>query len=181
MPWHNEPHRWRQSGGTLTLRTDPHTDFWQATGYGFVRDNGHFLGEPATGDFRAEVRVAGQYRDLYDQAGLMVRLDAQNWLKCGIEFVEGVQHVSAVATREFSDWSVIPLPDNPPAIHLRLDRKGDGLEVYFSVDGTRFTLARLAYFPPVPEVLVGPMACSPEGEGFEVEFSGLQVGPLPAS
>ena len=33
----------------------------------------------------------------------MVRLDEANWLKCGIEFVEGVQQVSAVVTRDYSD------------------------------------------------------------------------------
>jgi regulation of enolase protein 1 (concanavalin A-like superfamily) len=55
------------------------------------------------GDFIVEVKVRGKYQELYDQAGIMVRLDEANWLKCGIEFFEGVQQVSAVVTRDYSD------------------------------------------------------------------------------
>jgi regulation of enolase protein 1 (concanavalin A-like superfamily) len=56
---------------------------------------------------------------LYDQAGLMVRVDEANWVKGGMD-VGGVRQVSAVVTREYSDWSVAPLPGNPAAIWLRL-------------------------------------------------------------
>ena len=56
-------------------------------------------------DFVASVKVTGQYKALYDQAGLMLRLDDQNWIKTGIEYVDERQNVSAVVTREFSDWS----------------------------------------------------------------------------
>ena len=49
------------------------TDFWRKTHYGFIRDNGHFGYVAVQGDFSAEVKVMGGYRDLYDQAGLMLR------------------------------------------------------------------------------------------------------------
>ena len=55
------------------------------------------------------MKVTGAYWDQYDQAGLMVRFNERVWLKCGVEFVDGVQHASAVVTREHSDWSVAPL------------------------------------------------------------------------
>ena len=96
MHWYNEPAVWAANDATLTVTADPGTDFWRKTHYGFIRDNGHFYYQEVAGDFRCEVKVSGGYAALYDQAGLMVRLDAETWLKCGIEFVEGVQYVSAV-------------------------------------------------------------------------------------
>lgn len=38
-----------------------------------------------TGDFSAEVRIAGDYFALYDQSGLMLRADESHWIKTGIE------------------------------------------------------------------------------------------------
>ncbi len=124
MEWLNEPPTWNIQGDTLTVRAGPKTDFWRTTHYGFIRDNGHCYYQPVAGDFVAEVCFSGRYAALYDQAGLMLRADERTWLKCGIEYVNGMQHVSAVVTREFSDWSVIPLAHNPLAIWLRAARAG---------------------------------------------------------
>src|ERR1043166_99071 len=44
-----------------------------------------FFQFPAAGDFTAELRVAARYEALYDQAGLMVRIDEANWVKAGVE------------------------------------------------------------------------------------------------
>lgn len=97
--WHNPPPTWDQRDGALTVTTGPKTDFWRKTHYGFVRDDGHFFGREWSGDFLAEVKVAGAYHDLYDQASLMVRVDETTWLKCGIELVDGVQQASVVYLR----------------------------------------------------------------------------------
>lgn len=176
--WHNEPSAWQADGDRLTLITGPKTDFWRTTHYDFVRDTGHFRSQQATGDFVAEVKVIGAYASLYDQAGVMVRLDDMTWLKCGIELVDGVQQVSAVVTRAFSDWSVVPLPANPPALWLRLTRRGPAIEIHYSLDGTRFDLLRMAYLSPAATLRVGPMAASPEGPGFQVTFEGFTVHSL---
>jgi regulation of enolase protein 1 (concanavalin A-like superfamily) len=165
MEWHNEPPAWQVRGDTLAVTAAPRTDFWRTTHYGFIRDSGHFYARRVSGDFVAEVKVSGAYRDQYDQAGLMVRLDAAHWLKCGIEFVDGVQQVSAVVTREYSDWSVVPLPEPPPALWLRVSRRG-------------YALLRLAYLPPAEAVRVGPMCASPEGNGVTVAFEGFTVRGL---
>ena len=74
--------------------------------YGFIRDTGHFHYQAITGNFSATVKVTGQYEVLYDRAGLMIREDERTWLKCGIEFVGGMQYASTVVTREHSDWSL---------------------------------------------------------------------------
>jgi regulation of enolase protein 1 (concanavalin A-like superfamily) len=178
VEWLNEPPVWTVDGDTLTMTSAPRTDFWRVTHYGFVRDSGHFFFRPITGDFVAEVKVSGAYADLYDQAGLMVRVDETVWLKCGVEFVDGVQQASAVVTREFSDWSVAPLPDNPPALWLRLTRRGPAIEVHASLDGTRYDLLRMAYLSPAETLLVGPMVASPEGDGFSVRFEGFRTDHL---
>jgi uncharacterized protein len=175
MQWLNEPKNWTQHGNNLTITTDPQTDFWRITHYGFTFDNGHFYYQTVMGDFVAEVKFTGAYQALYDQAGLMVRLDEQHWVKCGVEFVEGMQNASVVVTREFSDWSVAPLASNPPSLWMRVKRAGDALEIFSSLDGSSYTLMRVAYFPTTPQVQVGVMCCSPKGDGFSVTFEGFEV------
>ena len=78
--WLNEPKQWTRRGDVLSVTTDHATDFWRETHYGFTRDSGHFLGVPIEGDFTAQVRVRAAYDQLYDQAGLMVRLDERHWV-----------------------------------------------------------------------------------------------------
>lgn len=175
MDWYHEPPRWHADGDTLMLTTAPETDFWRAPDGTVARDRGHFLPQSVTGDFQAQVKVIGAYRDLYDQAGLMLRLDEANWLKCGIEFYEGAQYVSAVVTRDYSDWALAPLPPNPAALWLRLKRQGTDIQIHYSLDGAAYALLRHAYFPPAERLQVGVMAASPTGAGFEVSFEGLSI------
>ena len=175
MQWLNEPTTWLQEGDTLTVTTNPKSDFWRKTHYGFIRDNGHFWYQEVTGDFTAEVKVTGNYHDLYDHAGLMLRLDETTWIKCGVEFYEGMQHVSAVVTRDYSDWSIIPAPQNPPTFWLRVKRMGDAIEIHYSFDGAHYSMMRQAHLTLQPTLLVGPMCASPEGNGFEVRFEGFHI------
>ncbi|WP_414514460.1 DUF1349 domain-containing protein [Nostoc sp. PCC 9305] len=178
MEWYNEPPVWEVKDKAIAITSGAKTDFWRETHYGFIRDNGHFFYQKIQGDFIAEVKISGQYQDLYDQAGLMVRLDELNWLKCGIEFVNGVQQVSAVVTRNYSDWSVIPMPQNPSAIWVRVTRRSTAIEVEYSLNGTEYTMLRLAYLTPVETVSVGVMCASPEGNGFQTRFEKFQIRSL---
>ena len=129
MQWYNEPPAWSAQGDAVTLSVAPKTDFWRKTHDGGVRDNGHFYYRSVSGDFSAQVKFSGKYTALYDQAGLMVRVDAETWLKCGVEYVGGVQYASAVVTRDYSDWSVLPLDGAPDAVRHQVDaddQQGDG-------------------------------------------------------
>lgn len=175
MQWYNEPPGWKVQHDTITVTSGAKTDFWRQTHYGFIRDNGHFFHQQIQGDFIAEVKVSGEYRDLYDQAGIMVRLDELNWMKCGVELVEGVQQVSAVVTRDYSDWSVVPMPQNPPSLWLRVIRRDPALVVQYSSDGKQYTMLRMAYLTPMPSLSVGVMCASPEGDGFSVTFAGWKI------
>ena len=175
MEWLNEPPAWEERGETLTMTAGARTDFGRTTHYGFVRDNGHLRFRPWEGDFVAEVTVSGAYRDQYDQAGLMVRLDETVWLKCGVEFVDGAQQASVVVTRGQSDWSVAPLPGNPRSLALRVARTGPDIEVRYAADGERFELLRLARLTDAPALLVGPMCAAPDGDGFAATFAGFRL------
>lgn len=178
MKWYNEPPAWNVEEDKITVTSGRKTDFWRETHYGFIRDNGHFFYQEITGDFIIEVKVNGEYQDLYDQAGIMVRLDEANWLKCGIEFVEGVQQISAVVTRDYSDWSVVPAPQNPASIWLRLTRRGTAVEIHYSFDGKEYTMLRLAYLTPAQTLTAGVMCASPEGNGFPITFEKLKIENL---
>ncbi|MBD2461255.1 DUF1349 domain-containing protein [Oscillatoria sp. FACHB-1407] len=175
MQWYNEPPDWRQEGDVLHITTGAKTDFWRKTHYGFIRDDGHFYYQEVTGNFTADVKITGHYQVLYDQAGIMVRESETVWLKCGIEFVEEVQNISAVVTRDFSDWSVTPLLNPPTSLWLRVQRRAEAIEVQYSLDGSHYQLLRLTYLTGAETVQVGLMAASPQGEGCAIAFEGFHI------
>lgn len=178
--WINPPAESAEAGEVLRVVTGERTDFWRRTFYGFERDSGHLRAFAVQGDFSAEVRVRGRYTTLYDQAGLMIRLDARHWIKAGIEFSDGVQNVSTVVTREWSDWSLTPLGGNPAESRFRVTRLGEAVRVDYAIGEQAWRMVRLAHLPGGGEAMVGPMCCSPERAGFEVEFAGFRIGPVQA-
>ncbi|AHH94423.1 DUF1349 domain-containing protein [Kutzneria viridogrisea] len=172
--WLNEPGRWSVDSG-LTVHTDPDTDFWRVTHYGFVRDTGHLFARRIAGDFRLVTTFTGAYTHQYDQAGAMVRTDPENWLKTGIELVDGHQQASAVLTRGVSDWSVTPIRD-AEQVTIEVRRTGDTLTVRYGLDGAEpLTMLRLAWFAPDEQVWAGVMCASPDGPGCAVRFDRLEL------
>jgi regulation of enolase protein 1 (concanavalin A-like superfamily) len=175
MKWLNKPKKSTVNATSVIMTVDPATDYWRITHYGFIRDSGPFLFTEQTGDFEASVKVSGQYKELFHQAGLMVRIDNKNWIKTGIEYVDGVQNVSAVVTREVSDWSVVPRHDSPKSIWLKLLRKGDYVEIKYSFDNKKFDMLRLAYFPPKVKAMIGMVGAAPGKLPFNVTFEEFKV------
>ena len=175
MQWLNEPTHWSSSDHQIVIKTMPKTDFWRVTHYGFIRDNGHFYFEPVTTDFTVDVEICGGYQDLYDQAGIMIRADERHWIKTGIEYVDGVQNLSVVVTHDYSDWSVIPLASPPSSLHLQVKRQQEAIHIAYADKQANYVPLRLAYFPPQPDVQVGVMCASPEGNGYEVVFKNYRL------
>jgi regulation of enolase protein 1 (concanavalin A-like superfamily) len=178
MTWLNPPASEFYDSGALTARCKGKTDFWRKTFYGYVNDNGHFLHMPAEGEFTFQARVNGNYSQLYDQAGIMVRLDEKHWMKCGSEYFEGRRWASVVVTHDFSDWSTMEdLTQNGP-VYWRVQRKQDSIEAQCSKDGEKFTTVRQAYFPARVPLEVGVMCAAPEGSGFDSTFDQLEISQL---
>jgi regulation of enolase protein 1 (concanavalin A-like superfamily) len=180
--WRHEPPFQERRGEALVVRTGKDTDYWNNTFYGFRHANGHFLATPVAGDFSFELTFSADYRRLYDQAGAMLRVDENNWLKTGTEFTDGALHFSVVVTRDDqSDWSVMVLHGEVTApVTLRLTRHAEALRVQIREPDGNWRLVRLAYLRMPELVEVGPMTCSPTGEGLEVMFSRMALGePIP--
>ena len=181
--WLNEPKKWSSNDSTITVHTDGKTDFWRKTHYGFERDNGHFYYRTLPGDqnFTATINVQGKYHTLYDQGGLMLRIDDKNWIKCGVEYVDGNQFASVVVTvNGWSDWSVVPI-NSPAVLKLRVRREKEAVHIeYGEGENSEYKMMRLAYFPVTEKsqaIMVGIMCASPgdETQGFDIDFHGLNI------
>ena len=173
--WYNQPKFWQETEDKIIVQSLGKTDFWRITHYDFIRDNGHFYYQEISGNFNLDIKITGDYQTLYDQAGLMVRESETVWLKCGIEFVEAVQNISAVITRNYSDWSVIPLSSPPVSLWLKLERRAETVEIKYSLNGQDYQLLRLGYLTSNPTVQAGLMCASPQGEGFLTTFEGFKL------
>lgn len=174
MTWLNEPGEWNPLGKGLSARAEAETDFWRKTHNGAIQDSGHYYFSSITGDFAARVKLTGEYNSQYDQAGLMVRIDERTWLKCGIEFLDGTQYASAVVTRDYSDWSIVPV-SNPPAIWIQCERKGATFTVGYSLNGNEYEMIRQSFLTDETEQQLGMMFAAPKGNGFRIVFEDYQI------
>ncbi|UYC12419.1 DUF1349 domain-containing protein [Xanthomonas sp. CFBP 8445] len=177
--WLNAPKVHRiLPGGVLEVVTDKGSDFWRETHYGFTRDSGHFLGIAAPARFTCQLRIRGKFEQLYDQAGLMVRIDERRWVKAGIELSDGRPMLSSVLTDGRSDWATGPYEADASDFWMRATVDTGVLRLQVSRDGKYWPLVRLCPFPVASSYLVGPMTCTPEREGLKVRFSDWSLGPV---
>ena len=195
LRWHCEPRRWSLDPARRVLRIEPDapTDFWQRTHYGFRVDNGHFLGLEVAGDFALTARVRFRPAHQYDQAGVMVRLSPDCWLKSSVEFEpHGPSRLGAVVTNfGYSDWSTQDFHPGRSTktsddadetsvagqIWLRLRREADDYLVHASPDGNSWSQLRVAHLHQARglPVACGLYACSPKRTGFSAEFDSFTV------
>jgi uncharacterized protein len=179
MTWMNEPAASKIAGDQIVVRSRPKTDFWQKTFDGYVADSGHFYHLSAPGDFTFTASINGKYATQYDQAGLMVRIDSENWMRCGTELIDGKRFASVVFTRNYSDGSTMPDLSETEPVWWRATRKKDSIETLCSLNGVQFTSVRMGYFPPSRPVEVGIMCAAPSGQGFEATFKDLKLQTTP--
>ena len=169
--WLNEPGQAELGPDSLQMVTDERTDFWRETHYGFTRDSGHFLGLETGDGFTAQVRIRATFESLYDQAGIMVRIDERHWIKAGLEFSDGHALLGSVLTQERSDWATGRFDGDPMDFWMRVSLADGVLRVQASSDGTLWPLVRLCPFPESVSYQLGPMCCTLERAGLAVHFS----------
>lgn len=179
MNWFNEPSRWEISGKTLTMDVTPKSDYWRISHYGFTVDDAPFYYAEYGGEFEAKVKILGDYKVRFDQAGMMIRIDHENYIKTGIEFVDGKYNLSTVVTHHTSDWSVISLDKPVEYIWIKAVRRLDAIEIFYSFDDKEYHMMRNAWMAANCPVKIGMFAACPDGEGFKATFSDFKVIHLP--
>jgi uncharacterized protein len=168
------------SASALIVRPAARTDFWQRTHYGFQADSGHFLYLDTSTDFECTTEVEFDPVHQYDQAGLMVRVSPECWIKTSVEYEpEGPARLGVVVTNGgYSDWSTQDVDPGLRRVQLRINRSGRDYTVAFRTpDAERWSQLRLACLvdDQPGTVAVGLYACSPTGEGYEARFDYLSV------
>jgi regulation of enolase protein 1 (concanavalin A-like superfamily) len=179
MTWFNEPSQWEIKDKKLTMMVTPQSDYWRISHYGFTVDDAPFYYSTYGGEFETKVKITGDYKARFDQMGLMLRVDAQNYIKAGVEFVDGKFNLSTVVTHKTSDWSVITLEKAPPFVWIKAVRRLDAVEVFYSFDDKEYIMMRNAYLQDNTPVQVGLMAACPDGNGFKAIFDNFTVKHLP--
>jgi regulation of enolase protein 1 (concanavalin A-like superfamily) len=177
LSWTDEPEGWKLTPDGLVVSPAKGTDFWQRTHYGFQVDRGPCLLAPVTGDFTLETEVAFEPVHQYDQAGLMVRLSADCWLKTSVEFEpDGPSRLGVVVTNQgWSDWSTQDFDGDHVA--LRVERVGGDYGVHARIGGgwTQLRICRLMADDGTRHVSAGIYACSPKGDGYRATFRRLGI------
>ncbi|MGA5818028.1 DUF1349 domain-containing protein [Kitasatospora sp. NPDC094028] len=186
LPWHdgswlNPPERVEAAGTDLLVTARGHSDFWRTTSYGFVRDDGHALLAGFPPGTATEVSFLADFSTLYDQAGLLIRVDPETWIKAGVELSDGVPQLGAVVTRGLSDWSLAPVPEwHGRTVTIRASRTGDAVTVRARCEDGPWRLVRLAPLAPDAAATAGPFCCSPQRDGLQVRFTRFAQGPADA-
>ena len=179
MQWFNEPENWSIENETLTMDVTPQSDYWRISHYGFTVDDAPFLYTTRGGEFEVKVKISGEYKERFDQAGLMIRIDKENYIKTGIEFVDGKYNLSTVVTHTTSDWSVIELDEPVEFVWIKAVRRLDAVEIFYSFDDKHYTMMRNCWLQDNTPVMVGMMAACPDGKGFKATFSDFKIKHLP--
>ncbi|ADB34209.1 protein of unknown function DUF1349 [Kribbella flavida DSM 17836] len=174
--WLNQPEAVLADGNNLLVTARGGSDFWRTTSYGFVHDDGHALLTDFPTEAAIEVGFVAAFEQLYDQAGLLIRVDEQTWIKAGVEYTDGVPHLGAVVTHGRSDWSMAPVPDWAGRdVTLRASRSGDAVTLRARCEDEPWRLLRLAPLAPDAEAAAGPMCCAPTRSGLTVRFTSFAV------
>ncbi|MBQ1438935.1 MAG: DUF1349 domain-containing protein [Solobacterium sp.] len=179
MKWTRAPKVSEVTADSVMIQTDPHTDLWQRTYYHFRNDNAPCLqmdtDEPY---FSFTVKTAFDSKVRFDQSGIVLYLDSDNWLKASVEYEDGrIQRLGSVVTNNgYSDWASVDIDAAMKQIWLRLSRRGDDFCIECSFDGVKFKQMRICHlFQGRNAIRFGIYACSPEESSFQAMFTDMEL------
>lgn len=178
--WVNQPKRTRVSNDGIEIITEPHTDLWQRTYYGFRNDNAHVL-QMRTDEkfFSFTVKTEFDGKRRFDQCGIAVYLDCDNWLKASVEYEnDEFQRLGSVVTNNgYSDWATVDISADIKTVWYRLSRRNSDFCIESSFDGMHFKQMRICHlFEGAEQISFGIYACSPEDSSFKAVFREIEVG-----
>lgn len=179
MKWTRAPKQYIITEDKIEMITEPHTDLWQRTYYHFRNDNAPVL-QMETNEkyFSFVVKTEFDTKVRYDQSGIVMYLDGENWLKASIEYEnENVQRLGSVVTNNgYSDWSSVDVDAKMKSVWFRLSRRDEDFCIENSIDGVNFKQMRIFHMFNVKDtVQFGIYACSPENSSFKATFTNMQI------
>ena len=161
------------------MTTKPHTDLWQRTYYHFRNDNAPLLQlKTSKRYFSFVVKTSFQSKARFDQCGIVMYLDSENWLTASIEYENQVyQHLGSVVTNNgYSDWATTEIDAGIKSMWYRLSRREDDYCIECSHDGIKFKQMRICHmYKGGGEIEFGIYACSPEDSSFKAIFTDMEV------
>ena len=177
--WTRQPMDFEIRDDSIEIITAPHTDLWQRTYYHFRNDNAPVL-QVSTQEkyFSFTVKTTFESKHRFDQCGVVLYLDSDNWLKASIEYEnEQFQHLGSVVTNHgYSDWATTAIPADIKSMWYRLSRREDDFCIECSQDGVNFSQMRVCHlWEGKGEIRFGIYACSPEDSSFKATFTELCV------
>ena len=178
--WIREPESYKIENGVIEIVTKPHTDLWQRTYYHFQNDNAPvFQMETDEKYFSFVVRTEfTESHHRFDQCGIVMYLDSENWLKASIEYENSTyQHLGSVVTNQgYSDWATTAIDASVKSMWYRLSRRQDDYCIECSEDGIIFHQMRICHMQKGKgKIRFGIYACSPEDSSFKAIFSKMQI------
>lgn len=180
LVWTRQPKAFTITDDEITITTLPKTDLWQRTYYGFQNDNAPVLQLPIDEQyFSFTVKTEFVTHQRFDQCGVVVYLDSENWLKSSTEYEnQEFQRLGSVVTNAgYSDWATIDVSTDHKAIWYRLSRRASDFRLDYSFDGIDFHQMRIAHLNAgVGAIKFGLYACSPEESSFTAHFTEMQLG-----
>ena len=179
--WTRKPERYTVSDDRVEIITRPHTDLWQRTYYHFRNDNAPvFQMETEEKYFSFLVRTEFESHHRFDQCGVVMYLDSENWLKASIEYENAeYQRLGSVVTNcGYSDWATSDISASVRSMWYRLSRREADYCIECSTDGVHFQQMRICHLHAgAGTIRFGVYACSPENSSFEAVFSHMELGP----
>jgi regulation of enolase protein 1 (concanavalin A-like superfamily) len=191
--WINQPQKHTVSSTFVEIVTEPKTDFWQRSYYGFRNDNAPALLLPSSENFTFTARAAFDYKQRFDQCGLIIYIDSENWFKASIEYEnENFSRLGSVVTNNgYSDWATTNIPGTT-SMWYRLSRRGPDFLIESCTDSQNFGQMRIFHLhclgetttemgkrnPPLPakqSINFGLYACSPLDSSFKAKFSNFKM------
>lgn len=178
--WTREPESFEVKGDTIEIVTKPKTDLWQRTYYHFRNDNAPAFQLSTREKFFSFVVKTNfeESHHRFDQCGVVMYLDSDNWLKGSIEYEnEQFQHLGSVATNNgYSDWATTAIPADVKSMWYRLSRREDDFCIECSTDGTEWSQMRVCHmYEAQDEIRFGIYACSPEESSFKAVFTDMKI------
>lgn len=179
MKWIRAPKQYKVTEDRVEIITEPHTDLWQRTYYHFRNDSAPaFQLETDEQFFSFLVKTDFDTKVRYDQSGIVMYLDSDNWLKASVEYEnDEIQRLGSVVTNNgYSDWSSVDVDASIKSIWFRLSRREDDFCIENSFDGVNFKQMRICHmFNAKEKISFGIYACSPEYSTFKASFTNMEI------